>query len=94
MQRLLIVHDYGRDFVVFSLLARRCYNYMKMNLRHSAPLEMCFCTESFFAKAKILRFWPKTMDRGFDRNRGHCLRSLYSLLEGDMKLRFVPFCST
>ena len=69
---------------------------MKMNLCHSAPLEMCFCMESFFAKTKIFRFWPKIMDysQGFDRNRGHCLRSLYSLLEGDMKLRFVPFCST
>ena len=49
MQRLLIVHDYGRDFVVFLLLVL----YMKMNLRHSAPLEMCFCTESFLPKPKF-----------------------------------------
>ena len=32
------------------------------NLRHSAPLEMLFPMVSLFAKVKIFRFWPKTMD--------------------------------
>ena len=31
-------------------------------MRHSAPLEMLFPMESFFAEVKIFRFWPKTMD--------------------------------
>ena len=32
------------------------------NLCHSVPLEMPFHMVSFFAKVKIFRFWPKTMD--------------------------------
>ena len=50
---------------------------------------------SFFAEVKIFRFWPKTMDiRRFYRNRGDFLRSFYSTVEGAMKLKFAPFCSS
>ena len=35
---------------------------LSSNLRHSVPLEMPFHMVSFFAKLKIFRFWPKTMD--------------------------------
>ena len=34
----------------------------KLKLRHSVPLEMPFPMISFFARIKIFRFWPKTMD--------------------------------
>ena len=62
----------------------------------------------FLAEIKIFRFWPKTMDynkaflpivtivtiRRFYRNRGDFLRSFYSTVEGAMKLKFAPFCSS
>ena len=35
---------------------------MKLKLHQSPPLEMCFSMALFFAKVKIFRFWPKTMD--------------------------------
>ena len=35
---------------------------MKLNLRHSVPLEMPFHMVSFFGKVEFFRFWPKTMD--------------------------------
>ena len=40
-------------------------------MRHSAPLEMLFPMVSFFAEAKIFRFWPKTMDY----NKAFCPKS-------------------
>ena len=51
---------------------------------------------SFFAEVKIFRFWPKTMDynKAFYRNRGVFLQSFYSTVEGAMKLKFAPFCSS
>ena len=52
---------------------------------------------SFLAKVKIFRFWPKTMDyiiRRFYKNRGDFLRSFYSTVEGAVKLKFAPFCSS
>ena len=44
---------------------------------------------SLFGKIDISR----TMDysQGFGRNLAHSLRSVYSTLEGAMKLKFVPF---
>ena len=35
---------------------------MKPRFSSSAPLQMYFSLESFLAKVKIFRFWPKTMD--------------------------------
>ena len=35
---------------------------MKLKFCQTARLEVCYCLESFFAKVKIFRFWPKTMD--------------------------------
>ena len=35
---------------------------MKLNLRHSVPLEMPFHMVSFLAEIKLFSFWPKTMD--------------------------------
>ena len=35
---------------------------MKLKFCQTTRLEVCYCLESFFAKVKIFRFWPKTMD--------------------------------
>ena len=35
---------------------------MELKFCQTARLEVCYCLESFFAKVKIFRFWPKTMD--------------------------------
>ena len=35
---------------------------MELKFCQNACLEVCYCLESFFAKVKIFRFWPKTMD--------------------------------
>ena len=52
--------------------------------------------ESFFAKSKFLVFGQKpwTIIRRFGRNRAHCLWSFYYKVEGVMKLKFAPFCSS
>ena len=50
-------------------------------------------------------FWPKskfsdsgkkpwTIIRRFEQNRGDFLRTYYSRVEGAMKLKFAPFCSS
>ena len=31
-------------------------------LKHSVPLEMCYCMVLLFAKVTIFRFWPKSLD--------------------------------
>ena len=65
---------------------------MKLNLHHSAPLEMLFPMASFFPEFGSFRFWPKTMDysKAFSSNS---LRTPNSSLEGAMKLKFASFCS-
>ena len=35
---------------------------MKLKFCQTARLEVCYRLVSFFAKVKIFRFWPKTMD--------------------------------
>ena len=51
---------------------------------------------SFFADVKFSDFGQKpwTIIRRFYQNRGIFLRSLYSTVEGAMKLKFAPFCSS
>ena len=35
---------------------------MKLKFCQTARLEVCYGIVSFFAKVKIFKFWPKTMD--------------------------------
>ena len=35
---------------------------MELKFCQTARLVMFYCLESFLAKVKIFRFWPKTMD--------------------------------
>ena len=35
---------------------------MKLRFCQTARLEVCYRLEYFFAKPKLFRFWPKTMD--------------------------------
>ena len=35
---------------------------MELKFFHTAHLVVFYCLESCFAKVKIFRFWPKTMD--------------------------------
>ena len=50
----------------------------------------------FLPKSKFADFGrkPWTIIRRFYRNRGDFLRSFYSTVEGAMKLKFAPFCSS
>ena len=48
---------------------------------------------SLFAEIGSISFWPKTMDY----SKGVLIKSCFILnssLEGAMKLKFVPFCSS
>ena len=61
---------------------------MKLNLRHSTPLEMCLCV---FAQ---ISFWPNTMDKGKSIMSGVLteIEVIFAVLllqsEGNMKLKF------
>ena len=44
--------------------------------------------------AEVFGQKPWTIIRRFYRNRGDSLRSFYSTVEGAMKLKFAPFCSS
>ena len=52
--------------------------------------------KSLFAKVKFFRFWPKTMDynKAFWPKSRSFFVVLYSKMEGAMKLKFAPFCSS
>ena len=45
--------------MVLLLKIGRCY---EAEICHYARLEVCYRLVLFFAKVKIFRFWPKTMD--------------------------------
>ena len=52
---------------------------------------------SFLAKVKIFIFRPKTMDYSKANLTGYFLFSFHthnSVMEGAMKLKFAPFCSS
>ena len=84
----------GALFAVLLLLAGRCYEAETCTIL--LPLRYSFAWYLFLPKSKSSDFGrkPWTIVRRFDRNRGHCLQSIYSSLEGAMKLKFSPFCSS
>ena len=81
-------------FVVLLLLTGRCY---EVEICTILLLLRCpFRWNPFLPKSKFSDFGQKpwTIIRRFGRNRGHSLWSFYSSLEGAMKLKFAPFCSS
>ena len=83
--------DYNKAFLLYS---GRCYEAeicaILFLLRYS------FIWYHFLPKSKFSDFGQKpwTIIRRFYRNRGDFLWSSYSTVEGAMKLKFVPFCSS
>ena len=81
-------------FVVLLLQNGRCY---EVEICAILLLLRCpFRWNPFLPKSKFSDFGQKpwTIIRRFGRNRGHSLWSFYSKMEGAMKLKFVPFCSS
>ena len=83
-------------FHVLEVFYSRLDGAMKLKICHNARLEVCYCLESFFAESNFSDFGQKpwTIIRRFDRNRGYYLWSIYSTVEGAMKLKFASFCSS
>ena len=85
----------SRSFFVILLLQKgRCYEAEICAIL--LLLRCSFRWNNFSAKAKFSFSGrkPWTIIRRFGQNRGHSLWSFYSSLEGAMKLKFVPFCSS
>ena len=83
------------DFLGFLLLhSGRCY---EAEICAILFLLRCpFIWYHFLPMSKFSDFGQKpwTIIRHFYRNRGDFLRSIYSTVEGAMKLKFAPFCSS
>ena len=81
-------------FVVLLLHSGRCYEAEICAIL--LPLRCPFRWNPFLPKSKFSDFGlkPWTIIRRFCRNRGHSLWSFYSTVEGAMKLKFAPFCSS
>ena len=52
----------GKLLVHSVVLLLKIERWCEAEIVHSAPLEIYFLMESFLAKVKIFRFWPKTME--------------------------------
>ena len=48
---------------------------MKLKFLHIAPLEVYFRLGTFLAEARIVKFWPKTMDYIYTSNKKHFLKN-------------------
>ena len=78
----------GKQAELHALKERRVAEKLQRRELAAAPLLENSPKVQYFGQK------PWTVIRRFCRNRGHSLWSFYSTVEGDMKLKFAPFCSS